>query len=78
MAEEEKLPVTITFEIVPRHDQWLTVTAVLSNDEAGWSQRMDPCFVTEGELTGMKATICLLVRRTFSIQEVKEEKQNDA
>lgn len=78
---KEKLPINITFEIVqhqPPNDHWYDVTAVLSWPDAvpePFYQRMDTALVTQNELDGIKATICILVRQIFDIQEVKTDQE---
>jgi hypothetical protein len=76
MEPEGKLPITITFEIMQHlepNDHWYTVTAVLSWEEAGFEQRMDPALCLQDELSKTKEAICFIVGEHFNIQDVKEQ-----
>jgi hypothetical protein len=75
MAEKEKLPITVTFEIIQHpepNERWFDVTAVLSNEGAGFSQRMDTCLVLQNELGEIKEALCFRIGQTFTIQEMND------
>jgi hypothetical protein len=72
----EKLPINITFEIVQLpepNSHWYEVTAVLTWEEAGYTQRMDTALCTQLELSSIKEATCFLVGHHFDIRGVKEE-----
>src|SRR4051812_2916772 len=80
MAEKENLPITVTFEIFLHpapNERWFDVTPLLTNEEAGYSQGMNTCLVTQNELGEIKEATCLLIGRTFDIREVKEVEQKE-